>query len=181
MRLTTAIALAALTPAALSAQTQIQTAASITSAVIEACYVKSSGSIYRINAQNAPSKCSTNSTPFSWNVQGPQGPAGPQGPQGPQGPEGPAGTSGMSGYEVKEQLFTNLPQGEWNSKVVICSPGKAAVGGGFVIDNDVTHQILGSKPAFTGQVTYSVGWNVNVKNLAGLDLRVFVVCVTAPS
>ena len=118
MRLTAAIALAVLTPAALSAQAQVQAAASITSAVIEACYVKSSGSIYRINAPNAPSKCATNGTPMSWNVQGPQGPAGPAGP------------SGLTGYRTVTEAKSVLPQTE-DFLTASCADGEVVLAGGY--------------------------------------------------
>ena len=113
MRLTTAIALATLAPAVLSAQTQVQSEASITSTTIEACYVKSSGTVYRINATNTPTKCSTNGTGFSWNSQGPQGPAGPAGPQGPIGPfhlaPSPRPHRGPGGFVVDSLALRTAP------------------------------------------------------------------------
>ena len=180
MRLTIAIALATLTPTVLSAQTQVQSEASITSATIEACYVKSSGTIYRINAPNTPSKCSTNGTPFSWNNQGPQGPAGPAGPQGPVGPQGPAG-SGLAGYEVVVENFTNLPQGQDLGMGATCPAGKIVIGGGYEVTVDATHQIMASKPYNVGGEPLPSRWGISLKTVGGLGLMVFAICVTAPS
>ncbi len=68
--------------------------------VITACYIPSSGTVYRIKEPNTPTACQNRHVEFSWNeqgVQGIQGPAGPTGPQGPQGEVGPAGPAGAQG------------------------------------------------------------------------------------
>jgi hypothetical protein len=84
---------------------------------IHACYVVSSGSVYRIREPGLKPACTSSShVEFSWTpdgggsggvgVPGPQGPkgetgdagpAGPEGPEGAQGPEGPQGPKGDPG------------------------------------------------------------------------------------
>lgn len=177
-RMLVAAAFAALVPAALSAQTQVQTQAGITSGVIDACYVKSSGTVYRIKVPNTPEKCSTNHTPFSWNIQGPQGPAGPQGPQ---GPEGPAGTGGLGGFEIVAENYTDMPQGEALGMGVTCPEGKVVIGGGFEVTTYATHQVMASMPYTIGSEAFPRRWGVTVKAVAGLGIRLYAICVTAPS
>src|SRR5690606_16891181 len=68
------------------------------SAVLHACYVPASGTVYRIGVSGAPATClDPTHVAFSWSVAGPQGPAGPQGLQGAAGPAGPTGPAGPQG------------------------------------------------------------------------------------
>lgn len=55
---------------------------------IWACYVPTSGTVYRIKVADTKEACVGNAVPFSWNVQGPKGDTGPQGPAGPPGSGG---------------------------------------------------------------------------------------------
>jgi hypothetical protein len=178
MRLTTVvIALAALTPALAQAQTHAASEASITSLVIEGCYVKNTGTIYRINVPNAPTKCTTNATAVSWNSQGPQGPTGPQGPVGPQGPAG----SGLTGFELVYKDHHNIPQSTSVGVEVDCPVGKVVITGGFNVLTNATHQIMGSGPyVFTGE-QLPRRWVIMVKTADGLGLTVFALCATASS
>lgn len=91
-----------------------------TAQTYHACYVPTSGLVYRVQAPGAPPQCkSIEHVAFSWEAsgnagpagaagapgqpgpQGPPGPAGPDGgppgPPGPQGPTGPAGPQGQPG------------------------------------------------------------------------------------
>jgi hypothetical protein len=69
--------------------------------VIWACYVSTSGTVYRIKTTSTRETCtSPQHVMFSFNEtgpQGPQGPAGPQGAVGPAGVQGPAGPTGATG------------------------------------------------------------------------------------
>jgi hypothetical protein len=102
------LALAALT--ALTPNVQAQSApapAVVDPNVIYACYIPTSGTVYRIKTSDTREQCASAShVMFSFNQTGPQGPAGPQGPQGvagatgatgQQGPVGPAGPQGPAG------------------------------------------------------------------------------------
>lgn len=124
--ITLALALAAtasLGPAAAHAQAAPE--------ILHACYVPSTGTVYRIKAPGLPDDCSgpkngaNRHIPFSWNAQGPAGEQGPQGPQGPQGekgekgekgdrgdagPQGPQGEPGMAG--PRGETGPQGPQGE---------------------------------------------------------------------
>ena len=69
--------------------------------IIYACYVPTSGTVYRIKTADTREKCASNAhVEFFFNQTGPQGPQGepgPQGPAGPQGEQGPAGPVGATG------------------------------------------------------------------------------------
>src|SRR5205085_2853056 len=69
------------------------------STVYDACYVPTSGSVYRISANNnTPPNCtSTTHWKFRWNTAGPVGPTGPTGPIGATGGQGPIGPIGPTG------------------------------------------------------------------------------------
>ena len=158
-------------PAALWAQTGAVTEASITSPTIEACYVKSSGTVYRINAPNTPSKCSTNGTAFSWNIQGAQGPVGPQGPQGPAGP------SGVMGYEFRpnENTPAPIPAGAVETRTRFCLGGEVVTGGGFhtMVQHDDL-QVVYSGP-FHKAETNQYGWEVRVRNTSATTAATLIV------
>lgn len=130
--------------------------------VLRACFVPSTGTIYRVGAQGTPSAC-TKSTHvlFEWNqvgprgetgpagaagTAGPAGPAGPTGatgasgpgttgPQGPAGPQGTAGVNGVSGYEVITTFLTFPVLNVGDQEVLrtaSCPAGKKVVAGGLV-------------------------------------------------
>ena len=66
--------------------------------VIYACYVPTSGTVYRIKTADTKENCSSSThVMFFFNRTGPQGPAGPQGETGPAGPAGPTGPQGPAG------------------------------------------------------------------------------------
>src|SRR5207247_6625060 len=65
-----------------------------------ACYVPTSGTIYRIGETGTPSECTRPThVEFSWTKLGSPGPAGPQGATGPAGPIGPTGPQGTIGLD----------------------------------------------------------------------------------
>jgi len=75
-------------------------------AVINACYKPSNGTIYVIGQQTGRTTCQPNDLAIQWNAQGPVGPQGPKGdkgdtgstgPTGPQGPQGVKGDTGATG------------------------------------------------------------------------------------
>ena len=66
--------------------------------VLHACYVRASGTVYRIKEPGTPDSCrSRRHIEFSWNEAGAQGPEGSEGPPGPPGPDGPEGSEGPPG------------------------------------------------------------------------------------
>lgn len=91
-----ALCLTAVSIAALAGLTA--PAAAQAPALIYACYVPVSGTVYRIKETDVKEACSSSKhIEFSWNEQGPEGPQGPQGIQGIQGVAGPAGATGADG------------------------------------------------------------------------------------
>lgn len=90
------LALAALAASAPAARAQAPNP--VDPNVIYACYVPTSGTVYRIKTADTKASCSsTTHVEFFFNVTGPQGPAGPAGPQGPAGPTGATGATGPAG------------------------------------------------------------------------------------
>jgi hypothetical protein len=156
-------------------------------AIIYACYVPTTGTVYRIREPKTPPQCTNvKHVEFSWNqqgIQGPQGEAGAAGPAGPQGPEGAAGpagapgTPGVSGYEILRSPRIEIPAGGYSQHVLDCPAGKFATGGGFIDDFQDLH-LFRDAPHFTGT---GGGWSWVVLNPTQSThaYHVLVVCVTA--
>ncbi|MFL5383997.1 MAG: tail fiber domain-containing protein [Longimicrobiaceae bacterium] len=72
-------------------------AAAQTSTVLYACYVPSTGTVYRIKTGGLDNSCKNNHVEYRSTETGPQGPTGPAGPTGATGPQGPAGPTGATG------------------------------------------------------------------------------------
>ena len=99
--------------------------------VINACYLKSGGTLRVIDATST--KCSAKETSLNWNVQGAAGPTGPVGPDGAAGPTGPAGPAGISGYERVTKSRPDLDSFDPGrlDVTVECPAGKKFLGGGY--------------------------------------------------
>lgn len=55
-------------------------APSVSTGILFACFVPSSGTVYRIKEPGLPDSCRGQGVEFSWNAEGPAGPQGPPGP-----------------------------------------------------------------------------------------------------
>ena len=143
-----------------------------------ACYVPSSGVVYRIKEPGLKDGCTGKKhVEFSWNAQGPAGPEGPpgaagaDGAQGPQGPQGPAG--GMSGWEVVQQSFSGTTGG-----VAACPVGKVILAGGFRAPGEYRSQtlatILVNEPVQIGQNQW--GWSVVGNDFPRGNWVIYAVC-----
>ncbi len=110
---------------------------------IFACYVPSSGVVYRIKEPGLKDECTGKKhVEFSWDVEGPPGPQGPKGDKGDKGDEGdkgdkgdpgPAGPPGVSGYEqvsAETPFPGNLGTGSVFKAIAECPIGKKVLGGG---------------------------------------------------
>lgn len=109
------------------------------STIVYACYVPSSGTVYRIKASGLSLDCqSPRHVAFSWNSEGIQGPIGPQGekgdkgdtgeigPVGPQGIQGLTGETGATGATGPQgSVGPQGPQGEKGDKGDIGQQGVA--------------------------------------------------------
>ena len=83
------VAILALTPGSARAQA---------AAVMYACYVPNSGTVYRIKLSDTKQECASHQhVQFSWNASGPAGATGPAGPQGVAGLPGSPGAVGPTG------------------------------------------------------------------------------------
>jgi hypothetical protein len=183
--LVAAIASAALTATLVGGVAIAQTSSP---AVITACVSNSNGNV-RIVAR--ADECKTNETGLAWNqqgLQGPQGEAGPQGLQGPQGetgPQGPQGipgtngtngTNGVSGYQRVFSAFVNVPSGGSATARATCPDGKKALGGGYVISDNVYVQ-TNNPPINEDSV-----WQVRVLHRGGTGqegVQAFATCAFA--
>lgn len=140
--------------------------------VIYACYVPTSGTIYRVADETAECKGS-NHVAFHWNVEG------------PAGDDGADGQDGVSGFEVVEHTQDADPLGA-TSSIAWCPVGKRAVGGGHLYlpaggGND--GEVWMSKP--TSNDTQH-GWRVAVLRDQNIDpenglvtqVTAYAICVT---
>lgn len=111
---------------------------------IHACYVPSTGTVYRIKGAGLANDCQgpkagpNQHVYFSWNGQGiagPQGPAGAQGEAGPQGatgPQGPKGDAGPAGPPGPPGLQGGMgPQGAKGDAGPAGPPGPPGLQGGM--------------------------------------------------
>lgn len=167
MKIMPAVAAAALASIISATGVQAQT-------TMYACYVKNTGTVYRIKTPGTPTKCSTNHTEFSWNVEGQPG---------PQGPQGPAGPSGFSGITQRGQSAT-IGVGQPGVWTVWCDPGEIVTGGGFTVFNTPPGiELLGSGPLMSpdGDDT-SYGWRVHlINNSAGsVQVTATAICMKLP-
>ena len=89
--------------------------------IIHACFVPSSGTIYRIKFTDPTETCKApQHVEFQWNVQG---------------PTGAAGADGVSGWEVVEQE-EDLPGIGTGTALALCPAGKRVLGGGYLFLSD---------------------------------------------
>jgi len=146
--------------AALLAMPRVASAQVTTSApaIIYACYVPVSGTVYRIKETDVRQACvSPQHVEFNWNQQGPIGPQGPQGIQGiqgiagpkgstgatgatgPAGPTGATGPTGASGLSEVHQAFGGLGGGAIS--VSVPAGSYLVVGSAHVVNSDGDRQI----------------------------------------
>lgn len=129
-------------------------------ALLSACYVSKTGTVYRIKTPETPQTCNKGHIEFSWNqqgIQGLQGPVGPTGstgeagpagsageagvvgPQGNPGETGPQGPAGVSGFVyIRSDPIIIWPKSQIfagvTQGIVHCPQGKVALGGGLRIE-----------------------------------------------
>jgi hypothetical protein len=130
-----------------------------------ACYVKNTGTVYRIKTAGTPTKCSSNHTEFSWNLEGQVG------PQGPQGPAGPSGITGVRQVFQTSTVGVNEP-GVW---VIWCDEGETVTGGGFNVYNPPSTgiEVLGNGPLMVqNPESIEYGFRVHIKNHSAAPVQV---------
>jgi hypothetical protein len=138
-----------------------------------ACYVKNSGTVYRIKTPGTPTKCTGNATEFSWNMEGQVGPQGPEGPQGPAGPSSWPGVSRLGVVQVAPIGTTDL--------VTYCQSGQILLSGGHYAQNPPAGlEIIASWPHYNANEPPETrsGWKVRVRNNSDTEyqVRVDVYC-----
>ena len=144
--------------------------------MLYACYVKNTGTVYRIKTTNAPTKCSTNHTEFSWNAEGQPG---------PQGPVGPAGPSGFQAITTRE-LMLSLPYGGQLSTWVQCQANEVVIGGGyFILGDPPAYRVLASAPSYN-DVSKTHSWHLNIQSTVAPSapsngVKGYAICMTVPS
>ena len=125
---------------------------------IQACYVKNTGTVYRIKAADAPAKCSPNHTPFEWSVTAIT--------------PGFYVSSGKQSFS-QQTVNMNMPCADW---------GDAVVAGGFAIDEGTGQvRVLKSEPMIAAGTTTPIAWNVVATNSDNSTwyLTVHVICAKA--
>ena len=168
MKIMTAVAAAVLASIISATGAQAQT-------TMYACYVKNTGTVYRIKTTGAPTKCSSNHTEFSWNEAGQQG---PQGEVGPQGTQGPSGWPGVVVRMVQKAVFAGDPV-DIQAK---CGPGEIMLSGGyFTPAYSPNFRVVSSYPLFISEGAESeYGWQIriweNLEEGIGMTVRVYAYC-----
>jgi hypothetical protein len=136
-----ALAMLVLVPGSGEAQTTFQ-----------ACYVPKSGTVYRIQVEGAPTKCSQNHVAFSWTSAGPE----------------PLGTltTNTTVYEV--------PPGATDNRLIPCEPGTLVVSGGYDVSAGGAFTVRRDHPQPGGS-----GWRLEVTNGSAAPQIVigFALCV----
>lgn len=148
--------------------------------ILHACYVPSTGTVYRIQEPGLPGECQgpkagpNQHVPFSWNQ------LGPAGAKGDQGDPGVDGSPGVSGWEIVRGAGVSTPvgapEGARVTATVNCPTGKKPLGGGFSsapLEGSLQLGLLifFSRPAGTG-------WEVSASEFSaqGFRLAAEVVC-----
>lgn len=148
--------------------------------VIYACYVPSSGTIYRIKATDPTETCKAPShVEFHWNVQGPAG------ADGTNGADGADGVDGVSGWETV-QATEDFPLAGTAITFAACPTGKKVLGGGHsVVPASLGNptEVFLSAPSTT---EFSSGWLVHAFKAENPDpasgliatLKAYAVCAS---
>jgi hypothetical protein len=192
-----ALALAAVAAVPLSVAGAQKPAASTAAQpdTIWACFVPTSGTMYRIKVADTKDDCTGNGVKFFWGVRGEKGDkgdAGPQGPKGDAGPQGPAAPGGSSftlpysaSVSSAQSLF-DLRNTDGGSAGSFHSGGTAptlvaeytGTGGVNAFSSTSTGSIaavnannLGTGPAMRAQAN-NPGNAINVQNLAGTGIGI---------
>jgi hypothetical protein len=147
-------AILAAAPAALEAQTTTPTPK-----VYYACYIPTSGTVYRIKETNLKQACaSTAHIPFSWTDGGTPGPEGPKGDKGDTGEQGEPGAPGFTELFDVSSADILLQSGEATNAGVECPAGSQVISGGYSFSKSSPDMWVRSSHAGNG------GWNVSVLN-----------------
>ena len=170
-------AILAAAPAALRAQTTTPT----TPKVFYACFIPTSGTVYRIKETNLKQSCaSTAHVPFSWTDGGTPGPQGPKGDKGDQGEQGEPGSPGFSELvTIASAEVTILPDNNGTVSAQ-CPAGSQVVGGGYrFTDVDVITPPLIEFSESTDAA--GTTWSVRIDNFApdasDVKIRAIARCV----
>ncbi|HJS46535.1 MAG TPA: hypothetical protein VJ773_00975 [Gemmatimonadales bacterium] len=131
IRIAALLAALSLIPAAAQAQT------------ITACYVPKTGSVYRIQAEGAPSACKVNHVAFTWET------------------DVTVGWAERSGVPLTQQVWPNTSQ----SFFAPCNEGEVPVGGGFSAGGPAL--VLFDGPYGAPDAGGPVGWKVTLFNPEG--------------
>ena len=162
-------AILAAAPSALRAQTTTPTPK-----VFYACFIPTSGTVYRIKETNLKQSCaSTAHVQFSWTDGGTPGPQGPKGDKGDQGEQGEPGSPGFSELVTIVSAEVTVAPANNGTVSAQCPAGSQVVGGGYRF----TEVDLITPPLIEfSESTDAAGttWSVRVDNFApdGSDAKI---------
>lgn len=136
-----------------------------------ACYVPSSGTVYRIRTTNAPPACvDPTHVAFSWNTAGPKGDAGVAG--------GP-GSPGVSALQtVSQSVSCSSGSANFCDATAVCPTGKTVLSGGIRTSGGSGQwNVTDTAPVSGGGGT---GWYASAEIPAGqtgsINVTVFAIC-----
>ena len=131
--------------------TLVSGATDLSAQTIYGCYVKNTGTMYRIKAEGAPPKCSADHTEFAWNAEG---------------VPGSQGLLGIQGITTRDRLGA-LPNMGTTDFLVECKPGEYAIGGGFAVYQNPSNYLVRINAPSVNKSTGVHAWRVLLQSTAG--------------
>lgn len=136
--------------------------------IIHACFVPSSGTIYRIKFADPAETCKApQHVEFQWNIQG---------------PTGSAGADGVSGWELVEDE-SDIPPVGVGIAVAWCPVGKRVLGGGyFFLSDSFTEGRVATSSHPTASEGGLWGWRVVIAHTDDAShnpaFKAYAICAT---
>lgn len=171
---------------ACAAATIVTTVASPTLAqtsadTVRACYVPSSGTIYRVQATGTPTACAHAShVAFSFNMYGPEGPKGDPGDKGDKGDKGDTGNTGAPGVSGWQLVTATCENATSTCTLdVVCPTGKKVLGGGFRKGGGTQWEVHESIPFDDGSA-WGVVFTATVASPSPATHSASAICASVP-
>lgn len=146
------------------------------SAKIDGCFLKLTGSLRVIDKEAGQSCLSRLETPLSWNAAGPQGPPGAKGEPGIAGPQGNAGAQGEPGQKgepgsiaalqtyLRSHTSEPIAPGDRGNAAVACDPGDLAISGFWEAGSGTVHGAIPVSAAISKPAPDQRAWELSLSN-----------------
>ncbi len=146
------------------------------SAKIDGCFLKLTGSLRVIDKEAGQSCLTRLETPLSWNAAGPQGPPGAKGEPGIAGPQGNAGAQGEPGQKgepgsiaalqtyLRSRTSEPIAPGDRGDETVACDPGDLAISGFWQASSGSAHGATPVSVSISKPVPDQRAWDLSLNN-----------------